>query len=328
MPRRRAVSTTARTASLPLRCPSMRGRPRRRAQRPFPSMMIATWRGRRFGSRSTSDISVVGKGSSFGTRCTRPFAVASSPSPGAESNRQDLLFFALQDFFETLEVVLRRRLDLLARAAVVVLGDVLLLEHLLQELESVVTVRAHRHAVILRDLVEMTDDLLPPLGGELGDRDAQDLSVAHRVQAEVRLLDGLLDRGERGLVEGLNDQQARLRRRQRRELDERRLRAVVLRLDPLEKRRRGATGARARELAPERRERLLHLLLEIVENFRVGHGRRHPGWTSFPIRSPQTAFLMLPGWRRLKTKIGRRLSMQSEIAVESMTLRPRFKISM
>ena len=45
MPSSRAARVTSRTESAPLRCPSIRGRPRRFAQRPLPSMMMAIWRG-------------------------------------------------------------------------------------------------------------------------------------------------------------------------------------------------------------------------------------------------------------------------------------------
>src|SRR5512134_3562013 len=45
IPSSRAHSTTARTARIPMRCPSTRGSPRSFAHRPFPSMMTATWRG-------------------------------------------------------------------------------------------------------------------------------------------------------------------------------------------------------------------------------------------------------------------------------------------
>src|SRR6266511_2836298 len=44
MPRPGAASTTGRTARMPARWPAPRARPRRVAQRPLPSMMIATWR--------------------------------------------------------------------------------------------------------------------------------------------------------------------------------------------------------------------------------------------------------------------------------------------
>src|SRR5204863_5734394 len=43
MPWSGAASTTRRTAAAPARWPATRGRPRREAQRPLPSMMIATW---------------------------------------------------------------------------------------------------------------------------------------------------------------------------------------------------------------------------------------------------------------------------------------------
>src|SRR5215813_10787170 len=43
--------------------------------------------------------------------------------------------------------------------------------------------------------------------------------------------------------------------------------------------------------------------------------------TSEPTGSPTIARLMLPGVRGLNTTIGRRLSMQSEIAVASMTFK-------
>src|SRR5258705_13967007 len=44
MPHPGAMRTARRTASAPARCPAARGRPRRVAQRPLPSMTIATWK--------------------------------------------------------------------------------------------------------------------------------------------------------------------------------------------------------------------------------------------------------------------------------------------
>src|SRR5665213_2811672 len=46
MPASDACSTTRRTDAMPARCPATRGRPRRAAQRPLPSMMMATCWGR------------------------------------------------------------------------------------------------------------------------------------------------------------------------------------------------------------------------------------------------------------------------------------------
>src|SRR5262245_32600360 len=44
MPSAGAAATTRRTASTPARCPARRGSPRARAQRPLPSIAIATWK--------------------------------------------------------------------------------------------------------------------------------------------------------------------------------------------------------------------------------------------------------------------------------------------
>ncbi len=44
MPHPGAIRTTRRTASAPARCPAARGSPRRVAQRPLPSMTMATWK--------------------------------------------------------------------------------------------------------------------------------------------------------------------------------------------------------------------------------------------------------------------------------------------
>src|SRR6266536_1878537 len=60
IPRSPAARTVRRSASTPRRCPSPRGRPRAAAQRPLPSMMMATCRG-----TAKSPISAVGSGPVF-----------------------------------------------------------------------------------------------------------------------------------------------------------------------------------------------------------------------------------------------------------------------
>ena len=52
------------------------------------------------------------------------------------------------------------------------------------------------------------------------------------------------------------------------------------------------------------------------------------GSTGVPTASPFMRRTRLPGTPTLKTTRGKRLSMHSEMAVESMTLRPRLRISM
>src|SRR5262249_45195571 len=94
--------------------------------------------------------------------------------------------------------------------------------------------RPYGNAIILRLLVEMPDDLLATLGRQFGDWDSQDLTVAHRIQPEIRLLDRLLDRGQRRLVERLHDEKPRLGSGERGELNERGLGAVVVCVNPFE----------------------------------------------------------------------------------------------
>src|SRR5262249_56395989 len=63
MPRSMQASTVRRTALVPARCPSATGTPCRRAQRPLPSMMIATARGRSSPVKSSSAVSLTTRGS-------------------------------------------------------------------------------------------------------------------------------------------------------------------------------------------------------------------------------------------------------------------------
>src|SRR5256885_1917453 len=77
-------------------------------------------------------------------------------------------------------------------------------------------------------------------------------------EAEVGLLDRLLDGLQGGGIERLHRQQARLRRPDRGEVLERRRGPVVLDLDPVEERGGGATGSDAVELVARALDRLVH----------------------------------------------------------------------
>src|SRR5262245_37934377 len=183
---------------------------------------------------------------------------------------------------------------------------------------------AHGDAEVLGHLLHVLDELLPPLLGERRNRDPDELAVVLRVEAEVRGLDGLLDRHHRALVEGLDDDERRLRHRERGDLAQWRPRAVVVDHDAVEQLGGGAAGAHVPELLLEGGAGGVHLLLQPVED-RVRHAR--PPCTSVPIDSFETARRMLPGRMRSKTRIGMLLSMQSDIAVASMTWSWRFKTS-
>ena len=63
-------------------------------------------------------------------------------------------------------------------------------------------------AVVLGELADVLHEVLAPLLGERGDRDADDLAVVQRVEAEVGRLDRLLDLADDALVVRLDDEQA------------------------------------------------------------------------------------------------------------------------
>src|SRR5262245_19502997 len=102
MPISRAVSTISRTESLPRRWPWMRLRLRACAQRPLPSMMMATWRGT--GPEKTG----------------RATSVKSGPR---RSDGHDLVFLGLEDLVDLVNVFLGDLFDLLESPALVVFVD-------------------------------------------------------------------------------------------------------------------------------------------------------------------------------------------------------------
>ena len=69
IPRSGQLSTISRTRSAPRRCPAMRGSPRLVAQRPLPSMMIATWLGPGAGLGRSS--MYIAQSTSYSTRPAR-----------------------------------------------------------------------------------------------------------------------------------------------------------------------------------------------------------------------------------------------------------------
>src|SRR5262249_39544284 len=115
MPRSPAARTVRRNASTPRRCPSARGKPRAAAQRPLPSMMMATWRG-----TAKSPI------------CT--LVSASALDIQHPSHREDLLLFCGQHPIELRDRLVGRLLDLLGRALAIVLADLVILFQLLEDI--------------------------------------------------------------------------------------------------------------------------------------------------------------------------------------------------
>src|SRR5256885_8667757 len=100
-----------RTASAPRRWPATRGSPRAFAQRPFPSMMIATWTG----------------GAIVAPCAARVFGA---------SDMHDVFFFGCERLVDLLHILVCQLLDLAAALAVLVLGDLMILFEVLERLHA------------------------------------------------------------------------------------------------------------------------------------------------------------------------------------------------
>src|SRR5947209_7336668 len=140
MPSSPAARTVLRSASTPRRWPSVRGRPRAAAQRPLPSMMMATCRGARSSARwpRTSNVRLC----------------ALLPS-----HRENLFFFGRQRVIDLGDRLVGRLLHLGVVALVIVLADLMVLLELLENFHAVAPHVAHGDArglrVFMRDLHQL-----------------------------------------------------------------------------------------------------------------------------------------------------------------------------
>src|SRR5215470_2688095 len=103
MPSSCEARTTRRNASTPRRWPSARGRPRAAAQRPLPSMMMATCAG----ASDLSGPSVTG---------------AAALDMQASLDRQNLFFLCRQQLIDLHDRGVGRLLDVSGKALLIVLG--------------------------------------------------------------------------------------------------------------------------------------------------------------------------------------------------------------
>src|SRR5690349_11102859 len=170
MPSSAAAVMARRTDSAPRRCPATRGSPRARAQRPLPSMMIAT-------------------------------CVGSVPPPAADrtgsvfwSDIQNVFFLGRDRFVDLLDELVGERLDLLALLTMLVLGDLVAFLVRLERLHAVTAHVAHGDAGLLGVFVRDLDQLLAALFGQRRNRHADGLTFGHRIEAEIGLADAFLDR--------------------------------------------------------------------------------------------------------------------------------------
>src|SRR5215212_3718435 len=172
--------------SVPARCPAWRERPRSRAQRPLPSMTMATWRGNR-SSASSGSPSVAGS-----ARVVRGGPAVAREVRGTLDLHQ-LRFLVLAGFVHLGDVLVSQLLELIVGAAHLVLGD---LVRLLQAAQFVVAVAAdvaHGDAPLLHALVHHLCQVLATLLVELRQRQPDHAAVVGWGDAEIGFLDRLLD---------------------------------------------------------------------------------------------------------------------------------------
>src|SRR4051794_21189245 len=247
----------------PCRWPARTGSPRASAQRPFPSMMIATF------------------------------------TTSVASDFEKFLLFALEQFVDLVDALVGELLERFLGAVLVVAADVALLLELAQVVHDVAAYVAHGHATVLGDAADDSHHVLAPLLGELRDLQPDHRAVVRGRQAEVGLHDRLLDRLDRRLVVGRHRQQARLGCRDVRQLLERGRGPVVVDVDAIEQRRRSAARAHRAELRLRGVDGLGHPALGVLEKF-VDQFAAHVE-TSVPTRSPETIRWIFASSSMLKT---------------------------
>src|SRR3954471_255020 len=118
MPSSLAARTTRRSASTPRRWPSARGRPRAAAQRPFPSMMIATCRG-------ASD------------RSAPSVAVTAAFDIGQSLNREDFFFLGRKQLIDLRNRPVGCLLYVRGQTLLIILGDFVVLFQFLDRIEAI-----------------------------------------------------------------------------------------------------------------------------------------------------------------------------------------------
>src|SRR5271155_5191206 len=153
-----AARTVARSASTPRRWPSMRGRPRRTAQRPLPSMITPTWDGTPGGRAASACLLSFSRISSITFSSgraapTNPQVQDCPADVGAAAqwrinsacrlHLHNFLFFHRQGLIDLVDELIGRLLHFGLMALFVVLADGLLLERLLERIKTVAADMAH-----------------------------------------------------------------------------------------------------------------------------------------------------------------------------------------
>src|SRR6185312_11839344 len=249
MPSSTASRRRALTMSAPASCPAMTGRPRRCAQRPLPSVMMATYRACPPGPPDCEG--------SADSSCP---ALTGDPRT---LDLEDVLFLVLEQLVQLPDARVGDLLELDLGAVLIVRTGLSGLLELAQVVHDVAADVADRHPPLLGDVAHHLDQLLAPLLRELGDRKADEVAVVAGGQAHIGFEYRPLDRLDRALVVGLDGEKPRLGRGHRGQLLERSRGSVIVHADPVKEYGAGPPGPHRSKLVAHRLDRLRHSLAGI-----------------------------------------------------------------
>src|SRR5262245_51568290 len=170
-----AARTVRRSASTPRRWPSLRGSPRAAAQRPLPSMMMATCRGASNGA-----------GEAINGTSGIDMAVRESCDGPCVLDGHDFFFFGGERMVDFGNGFVGRLLDQVGLVLVIVLADLVVLFELFEDVEAVAPYVPHGHAGVLRVFVRDLDQFPAPLLVELGNAQPQYLALGRWARSEER----------------------------------------------------------------------------------------------------------------------------------------------
>src|SRR5690606_16723731 len=142
-----------------------------------------------------------------------PRSDASIAAPAGLLQKLDFMDLALlrrERVVDLLDQLVGELLNFRRGLVMLVLAHAGILLELLQKLHSFAAYVTHRHAALLGILVRELGKLLAPFRGERRDRQPDQRTVDHWIEAEVRLADRLVDGGDVALVPDLHGNHARL----------------------------------------------------------------------------------------------------------------------
>src|SRR6185437_5631464 len=184
---------------------------------------------------------------------------------------QELLFLRLHRRIHVLDETVGQLLHVVLCAAIIVLADLLVLQHGLDVLERVAADIADRHLGTFAFMADMLGEILAAFLGEWRHIEADHGTRSGGCDAEVGCHDGFFDGAHHLLFIGRNGQRARVRDGHGGDLVDRNVLAVVVHPDVFHQRGAGAAGAKVRQLVTQRLDALAHAGLAVAFDV-VEHG--------------------------------------------------------